>query len=69
MTLSEDYRVNRLEEALDLFEEISTSEFFQETGPSHPPLITSSPHQLNPPRLSLWTYLTHVRLLHVLQQG
>jgi len=31
MTLSEDYRVNRLSEALDLFEEISTSEFFHET--------------------------------------
>jgi len=31
MTLSEDYRVNRLTEALDLFDEISTSEFFHET--------------------------------------
>jgi len=32
MSLSEDYRVNRLTEALDLFEEISTSEYFSETG-------------------------------------
>jgi GTPase SAR1 family protein len=31
MALSEDYRVNRLTEALDLFEEISTSEYFSET--------------------------------------
>jgi len=28
LQLSEDYRVNRLQEALDLFEEITTSEFF-----------------------------------------
>lgn len=32
LTLSEDYRVNRLGESLDLFEEISTSNFFAETG-------------------------------------
>jgi len=31
MSLSEDYRVNRLAEALDLFEEISSSEYFSET--------------------------------------
>lgn len=34
MTLSEDYRVNRLTESLDLFEEISSSDFFSETGTS-----------------------------------
>jgi len=31
MQLSEDYRVNRLQEALDLFEEITASEFFTKT--------------------------------------
>lgn len=41
MALSEDYRVNRLTEALDLFEEISTSEFFSETGPPPSPLRCS----------------------------
>lgn len=32
MSLSEDYRVNRLAESLDLFEEISSSDYFSETG-------------------------------------
>eukprot|EP01128_Nolandella_sp_AFSM9_P004943 TRINITY_DN2331_c0_g1_i1.p1 TRINITY_DN2331_c0_g1~~TRINITY_DN2331_c0_g1_i1.p1 ORF type:complete len:343 (+),score=51.63 TRINITY_DN2331_c0_g1_i1:118-1146(+) len=31
MSLSEDYRVNRLTESLDLFEEISSSDYFSET--------------------------------------